>query len=61
MCVLYADPVSLLPAELTGVVHVGAGLDVAFVRVVDGGGSSVSSPQDEHKTVQTHCWGVFVI
>lgn len=48
-------------AELSGVIHVGTGLDVSFVRVIDGGGSSVGSSQDENQTVQTHSGGTFVI
>lgn len=42
---------NLLPAELPGVIHVGPGLDVAFVRVVDGGGSCVGSSQYEYEAV----------
>lgn len=42
---------NILPAELPRVIHVGTRLDVAFVRVIDSGGSSVSSTQDEYKTV----------
>lgn len=52
---------NLIPAELPGVIHVGPGLDVAFVRVVDGGGAGVGSAQYENEAVQTHCWSVFVI
>lgn len=55
------NPTDVLPAELPRVIHVGAGLDVAFVRVIDGGGSGVGSSQDEYKTVQTHRRRVFVI
>ena len=42
---------NLLPAELPRVIHVGTGLDVAFVWVIDSGGSSVGSSQDEYKTI----------
>lgn len=52
---------NLLPAELPRVIHVGPSLDVAFVRVVDGGGSSVGSSQYEYEAVQAHRRGVFVI
>lgn len=55
------NPTDLLPAELPRVIHVGAGLDIAFVRIVDGGGSGVGSSQDEYKTVQAHRRRVFVI
>lgn len=42
-------------------VHVGTGLDVALLRVVDGGGPGVGSAQDEDKPVETHCWGILVV
>lgn len=42
---------NLLPAELPRVIHVGTSLDVAFVWVIDSGGSGVGSTQDEYKTV----------
>ena len=42
---------NLLPAELSRVIHVGTGLDVAFVWVIDSGGSRVCSSQDEYKTI----------
>lgn len=42
---------NISPAELPGVVHVGPGLDVAFVWIIDSGGSGVGSSQDEYKTV----------
>lgn len=41
----------LLPAELPRVIHVGTGLDVAFVWVIDSGSSSVGSSQDEYKSI----------
>ena len=50
-----------LPAELSGVVHVGSCLDVALVRVVDGGGPGIGPAQDEDETIQTHRRGVLVI
>lgn len=40
------------PAELPRVIHVRSRLDVAFVWVVDGGGSGISSSQDEHKAIE---------
>lgn len=49
------------PAELPGMVHVGSGFDVAFVRVVDGGGSGVCSSENEDEAVEAHSRGVFVI
>lgn len=52
---------NLIPAELAGVIHVGPSLDVAFVRVVDGGGAGVGSAQDEDEAVQADGRGVFVI
>lgn len=42
-------------------VHVGPGLDVALVRVVDGGGSGVRSSEDEDEAVEAHSGGVLVI
>jgi len=51
----------VLPAELSGVVHVGSCFDVPFLRVVDGGGSGICSSQDEDISIQSHSWGVFVI
>lgn len=42
-------------------IHVGPSLDVAFVRVVDGGGAGVGSAQDEDEAVQADGRGVFVI
>lgn len=49
------------PAELARVIHVWARLDVAFFWVVDGGGSGVSSSQDEHKAVEGDSWCILVI
>lgn len=40
------------PAELPRVIHVWPRLDVAFFWVVDGGGSGISSSQDEHKAIE---------
>lgn len=42
-------------------VHVGPGLDVALVRVVDGGGPGVGSAQDEDEPVQAHRRRVLVV
>ena len=50
-----------VPAELPGVVHIGPGLDVAFVRVVDGGGPGVGPAQDEDQTIEAHGRRKFVI
>lgn len=49
------------PAELARVIHVWARLDVAFFWVVDGGGSGVSSSQDEHKAVEGDSWCILVV
>lgn len=49
------------PAELPGMVHVGSSFNVAFVRVVDGGSSSVCSSKDEDKAVEAHSRSVLVI
>lgn len=49
------------PAELARVIHVWACLDVAFFWVVDGGGSGVSSSQDEHKAVEGDSWCILVV
>lgn len=49
------------PAELPGVIHVGASFDVALVWVVDSGGPGVGSSQDEDKTVEAHSGSVLVI
>lgn len=42
-------------------VHVGPGLDVALVRVVDGGGPGVGAAQDEDEPVETHRRCVLVV
>jgi len=42
---------NLIPAELPRVIHVGTSLDIAFVWVIDSGGSSVGSSQDEYEAV----------
>lgn len=51
----------VVPAELSGVVHVGSCFDVSLLRVVDGGGSGVRSSQDEDIAIQSHSRGIFVI
>lgn len=43
---------TLSPAELPRVIHVWPRLDVAFFWVIDGGGSGISSSQDEHKAIE---------
>lgn len=50
-----------LPAELSGVVHVGSCFDISFLGVVDGGGSGVCSSKDEDISIKSHSWGIFVI
>lgn len=42
---------NLLPAELPRVIHIGTSLDVAFVWIIDSGGASVGSSQDEYEAV----------
>ena len=49
------------PAELARVIHVGAGLDVPFVWVVDGGGSGISPTQDENEAVEGDGRSVLVV
>lgn len=55
------SPETPSPAELARVIHVWARLDVAFFWVVDGGGSGVSSSQDEHKAVEGDSWCILVV
>lgn len=50
-----------LPAELSGVVHVGSCFDISFLGVVDGGGSGVCSSKDEDISIKSHSRGIFVI
>lgn len=50
-----------LPAELAGVIHVGARLNVAFVGVVDGRGSGVGTTQDEDEAVEGDGWRILVV
>lgn len=42
-------------------VHVGSGLDVALLGVVDGGGPGVGPTEDEDESVETDGWSIFVI
>lgn len=49
MC--YCNINNVLPAELPRVIHVGTSLDIAFVWVIDSGGSSIGSSQDEYEAV----------
>lgn len=49
------------PAELPRVIHVRPRLDVAFFWVVDGGGSGISSSQDEHKAIEGDSRCIFVV
>lgn len=49
------------PAELPRVIHVWPRLDAAFFWVVDGGGSGISSSQDEHKAIEGDSRCIFVV
>lgn len=49
------------PAELPRVIHVRPRLDVAFFWVIDGGGSGISSSQDEHKAVESDSRCILVV
>ena len=49
------------PAELARVIHVGAGLDVPFVWVVDGGGSGINPTQDENEAIEGDGRSVLVV
>lgn len=49
------------PAELARVIHVWAGLNVPFLRVVDGGGSGVSPAQDENEAIEGDRRSILVV
>lgn len=49
------------PAELPGVIHVWACLNVPFLGVVDGGGSGIRPAQDEHEAIERDSGSVLVV
>lgn len=61
MCVIDVYSCVHLPAELSGMVHVGSCSDVFFLWVIDGGRSGVRSSQYKYKSIQRHSGSVFII